>query len=252
MDAQITECLEALNKRHINGIFAEGSMEAVRNVLALIPKKATVGIGDSSAVRQIGLLEALRKRGLRVLNPFESIQGARNPMEAQEHTDTIAKEATICDAYVAGANAITRDGRIVNVDAVGNRVAGMFWGHPISIIIIGKNKIVENLDEAFFRIRHVIAPNHSLIKTKISAGKVTTPCAASGECTDCRSLDRKCNVFSIIESRPLRTSLNVIVVNQDLGLGWDPFWPEDRIEKIKQNHVDYCWRPAFDVRSHTS
>jgi len=249
MDVQIKECLESLNKRHIRGFFVEGANEAVQKILTLIPKEAIIGMGDSSTIRQIGLLEKLKDKGLMVLNPFESKEPKMDSREALEHTDAIAREATICDVFLAGTNAITEDGRLVNVDAVGNRVAGMFWGHRISIIIVGKNKIVRNLEEAFNRIRNIIAPNHSLIKTATSGVKAKTPCAKSGECTDCRSLERKCNIFTIIESKPLRTNLNVVIVNEDLGLGWDPSWPEYRVRKIKDYHIKYCWKPEFEIRN---
>ncbi|RJR49157.1 MAG: lactate utilization protein [Desulfobacteraceae bacterium] len=247
MSNEIIECLDALNKRHIHAVFAEGSSEAVREVLRLIPRDATVGLGDSSTVRQTGLLDALQKGGYSILNPFSSERANRTSKEARDITDALARKATLCDVFIAGTNSITRDGRIVNVDAVGNRVAGMFWGHLVSIIIIGRNKIVENLEGAFFRIRNVIAPAHSLIKAKIQGGKPATPCAVTGECTDCTSSERKCNVFSIIESKPLRTSLNVVIVNEDLGLGWDPSWPEKRIEQIRNKHIEYCWKPAFVI-----
>ena len=248
MDDQVQRCLASLKSRHINGLFAENSKEAVQNVLKLIPPKAIIGMGDSSTTRQIGLLEGLKDRGLKVLNPFEFKEPDVDFRRAHEYTDAVSREATICDVFVAGTNAITQDGRLVNVDAVGNRVAGMFWGHPISIVIVGKNKIVRNLEEAFDRIRNIIAPNHSQIRTAASGGKARTPCAVDGQCKDCRSLDRICNIFTIIEGQPLRTSLNVVIVNKDLGLGWDASWPEDRVNRIKDNHIKHSWRPAFEVR----
>jgi hypothetical protein len=248
MYVQIEKCLMSLNKRHINGIYAMNSREAAHKIMDIIPDNAIIGMGDSSTVRQIGLLEHMKDRVLTVLNPFEEKELHIDPKDAHEYTNATSRKAAICDVFIAGTNAVTQDGRIVNVDAVGNRVAGMFWGHPISIIIVGKNKIVKTLDEAFDRIRNTIAPNHSLIKTAASGGKPKTPCAVNGECTDCRSVERKCNIFTIIESKPLQTNLNVVVVNEDLGLGWDPSWPEDRINKIRERHIQYSWKPAFEIR----
>ena len=137
---------------------------------------------------------------------------------------------------MTGTNALTQDGRLVNVDAVGNRVAGMFWGHPLSIIIVGRNKICRDLDEAFHRIRHVIAPNHFKIRASLGGRKRETPCVVTGECHDCRAKDRGCNIFTVIESKPSQTNLNVILVNQDLGLGWDPSWPKERIAAIAEGY----------------
>ena len=134
---------------------------------------------------------------------------------------------------------------MVNVDAQGNRVAGMFWGHPLSILVVGRNKIVANLDEALNRIRTVIAPRHFYIRTALLGGRRReTPCVATGECSDCRSMDRGCNIFTIIEGKPSRTEIHVIVVNRDLGLGWDPSWPKERIDRILSEYKKFVWIPV--------
>jgi len=248
MDKQIEKCLASLHSRHINGIFSANSKDAALKILGLIPQGAVVGIGDSSTVRQLGLLQGLKERGIKVLNPFEPEEPQIDSKEAYEYTERVSRQATLCEVFLTGTNAITQDGRLVNVDAAGNRVAGMFWGHPISIIIVGRNKVVRNLDEAFDRIRSIIAPNHSYTKTGESGGrKLKIPCVKTGKCKDCRSPDRVCNIFTIIEGKPLRTNLNVFIVNEDLGLGWDPSWPEKRIMQIIDNHKKFLWIPKFDI-----
>lgn len=248
MDMQIEECLASLRSRHMNGIFAENSEVACRKILDLIPQNAVVGIGDSTAVKQIGIVRALVERGTKVLDPFESKDSQIDPKEAYKYTERVTKEATLSDVFLTGTNALTQDGRLVNVDGNGNRVAGMFWGHPISIIVVGKNKIVRDLDEAFHRIRNTIAPNHAYIRTAASRGrKLRIPCAETGECRDCRSSDRVCNIFTILEGKPFRTDLNVIIVDEDLGLGWDASWPKSRIKQIIDNHKKFLWIPMFDV-----
>jgi hypothetical protein len=248
MDMQIEECLASLRSRHMNGIFAENSEVACRKILDLIPQNAVVGIGDSTAVKQIGIVRALVERGTKVLDPFESKDSQIDPKEAYKYTERVTKEATLSDVFLTGTNALTQDGRLVNVDGNGNRVAGMFWGHPISIIVVGKNKIVRDLDEAFHRIRNTIAPNHAYIRTAASRGrKLRIPCAETGECRDCRSSDRVCNIFTILEGKPFHTDLNVIIVDEDLGLGWDASWPKSRIKQIIDNHKKFLWIPMFDV-----
>lgn len=244
MDTQIEATLSALRARHINGIFAEDPAEANRKILSLIPPDATVGIGDSTSMRQLGTLEVLRERGIRILNPFEPKREDMDMGEYRQERERIRKETARCDVFLTGTNALTRDGRLVNVDAVGNRVAGMFWGHPLAIVIAGRNKIVRDLDEAFQRIRNVIAPTHFHIRASLGGRKRETPCVATGECNDCRTKDRGCNIFTVIESKPAQTRLNIILVNQDLGLGWDPSWPEERIAAIRANYKNLVSIPV--------
>ena len=66
MDAHIEKKLSSLQARHINGIFAEDASEANRKVLSLISPGATVGIRDSTSMRQLRTLNVLRERGVRI------------------------------------------------------------------------------------------------------------------------------------------------------------------------------------------
>jgi hypothetical protein len=98
-----------------------------------------------------GILDRLRERGTKILNSFEPKPEEMEIHDYRRGRVRTMKEATVCNAFLTGSNALTEDGRLVNVDAVGNRVAGMFWGHPLSILVVGRNKIVRDLDEAFER-----------------------------------------------------------------------------------------------------
>jgi hypothetical protein len=244
MDVQIKKTLSSLRSRHIHGIFVKDSEEAIQKIMNLIPHDAVVGIGDSTTTKQLGILKPLRERGTRVLDPFETKKSKRGSNDAFQWHKHVLKKATVSDVFITGTNAITQDGKLINVDAVGNRVAGMFWGHPISIVVVGRNKIVKNMEEAFYRIRKIIAPNHVRIRSKeLGGGDSKTPCAITGECSDCRAADRICNIFVIIESKPFFTDLNVVIVNEDLGLSWDSSWPKDRILQIIENYKKFVWVP---------
>ena len=51
------------------------------------------------------------------------------------------------------------------------------------------------------------------------------PCVATGECSDCMAPKRSCNIFTILKAKPSTTNLNVVIVDEDLGLGWGPSRP---------------------------
>jgi hypothetical protein len=245
MNVQIKKSLSSLHLRHIHGIFAKDSKEAVQKIMNLIPHDAVVGIGDSTTLKQLRLSKALKDRGNRVLDPFESTGSLADPKGGFRRHRNMLTKATVSDVFLTGTNAITQDGKLVNVDGVGNRVAGMVWGHPTSIIVVGRNKIVKDLDEAFYRIRKIIAPNHVRIRSVELGGKKSkTPCAVTGECSDCRATDRVCNIFTIIEGKPFFTDLNVVLVNEDLGLSWETSWPKDRIMQIVENYKRFVWIPV--------
>jgi hypothetical protein len=232
LDAQV-EVLRNLRANGFDALTAENREAAKQIVLGLISKDATVGVGDSATVRQAGIIEELEKKGIRVLNPFS--KDLTTDQAKITVRDAISRQIFSCDLFVSGTNAITADGKLVNVDAVGNRVASMMFGPRRVLVIAGKNKVVRDINEAFYRIKNVIAPFHA--RTKGFA----TPCARTGRCSDCSAPKRICSVTSIIEKRPWRTEMTVVLVNEDLGLSWDEAWPEDRILRIKSNHEKVTW-----------
>jgi len=227
------ETLKNLLANNFEAKFAENRDAVKQIVLSSISKDVIVGVGDSATVRQLEIVEELEKKGIKVLNPF-SRELTTDPAKTMVR-DNISRRIFSCDVLVCGTNAVTRDGKLVNIDAVGNRVASMIFGPRRVFIIAGKNKIVKDVDEALYRIKNLIAPFHA--RTKGFA----TPCAQTGKCSDCSAPKRICSVTSIVERRPWRTEISVILVDEDLGLSWDETWPEDRINRIKSNYEKVTW-----------
>jgi len=223
--------LKALEANNFEAKFVEDKREAVRLVLNLIPRGAVVGVGDSATLRQMSVLDELIRRGNRVIDPFSKEFTIDKPSLRGE----IQREALKSDVFITSSNAITLDGKIVNVDAVGNRVVGMVFGPKKVIIVVGRNKLVHDVDEALSRIKDAIAPYHARRKA------LKTPCAATGVCNDCASPQRICNVTIILNKKPRRIESTVIVVDGDWGLSWDETWPRERVDRIKTNYDEVTW-----------
>jgi hypothetical protein len=241
MDDEIGRTLEALKKRYLQASRVENRKEARGLILDLIPADATVAVGDSSTVRQTEVIKALKARGTRVINPFDHEKKIENEEAFFDLLFRPSIEGSVSDVHLTGTNALTEDGVLLNIDGAGNRVAGMFWGHPLSIIVVGKNKIVRNLDEAFERVKNMVAPEH------IRRRGGSTPCTVDGKCHDCSGPKRVCAVTSMIEHKPILTEIHVVIVNEDLGLSWDRGWPEERIRSIAQHHEQFSWSPSHEV-----
>ena len=217
-NSDIETVLQSLRENSFDPVeFLQGAENAARLVLDMIPLDATVGVAGSTTIRQLGLVSQLRVRGTKVI---DTGQPGRRPID--EH----ARRTLRSDILLASSNAVTLDGKLVNTDGTCNRVSAMVFGPKKVILVIGTNKIVLNVDEAVARIRNVIAPYHAMAKGK------RTPCAIDGRCTDCRSPERICRVTTIIEKKPQYTEIAIVLVGEDLGLGWDPNWPSERREKI--------------------
>jgi len=198
--------LKALRKNGFDAIYSATKQEALNTILSLIPTEAKVGVGGSVTLREIGIVEALSRRGNSLADPWT--QGC-----TLEEKTAIRRSHLTSDVFLSSTNAVTLDGRLVNVDGTGNRVAGMIFGPKRVIIVAGVNKIVSDLDAALHRIRDVAAPlNTRRLKRK-------SPCGTTGRCDEqhCGFPDRACNVTVIIERRPSETPTTVVLVGENLG-----------------------------------
>ena len=207
--------VKRLTRNRFDAVLVENSERARDKILEIIPTGAQVGVANSVTIRQLGIVKALQERGTVVLDPVAPSYGLA---EFREETimPTLLKATLGSDVFVAGTNALTEDGKLVNVDGLGNRVAGIMFGARTSIVVVGRNKLVKNVDQALNRIRNTITP--TLTKRR----ELPLPCAKAGRCVDCNMPERACNITVIIEKKPPLTDLKVILVDDDLGLGWDP------------------------------
>jgi len=208
--------VKSLKANHFSPVqFVENADTAIEAVVDIIPPDATIRFAGSMSIRQMGLVEQLTRRGIK---DIDSTVPREFTIDERRHL--------LPDILLCSSNAVTLDGKLVNTDGIGNRVASMIFGPKKVILVIGKNKIVRDIDEAFDRIKNVIAPYHA-----VNLGR-KPPCVTRGRCTDCKSPERICNVTTVIEKKPTFTDIAIVLVGEDLGLGWDPAWPEERKERI--------------------
>ena len=203
--------------------FVEKAADAANLLLQMIPSEATIGITGSATIRQIGIITQLKARGMAVVDVTAPSQFA---------FDELLRQSLLSDILLASSNAVTLDGKLVNIDAYGNRVAGMIFGPKKVILVISKNKFVRDVNEAIDRIKNVIAPYHARARGS------RTPCSVDLQCTGCDSPERICNVTMIIEKKPQFTEISIILVGEDLGLGWHPDWPKERKERIAASYLE--------------
>ena len=203
MEKKYQEVVEALQRRGIKAVFIPSKEEARQALLERIPAGASVGIGGSMTIQELDVEEELATKGCEVVWHWRA--------PSPEQVNPLRRRALSCDFYLASSNAITLDGRLVNIDGSGNRVAGMFYGPPRVILVVGVNKLSTALEEALDRVRRMACPpNARRLQLK-------TPCAATGECNDCSTPDRMCKVVTIIEGKPNETEVEVLLVGEKLG-----------------------------------
>ena len=180
----------------------ENASEAVAYLDENIDKKS-VGIGGSMSVEQMGLYEKLALHN-NVVWHHRIPNGSTSAM--------VREQAKNCDVYLSSVNAITKEGEIVNIDNVCNRIASIVYGHEKVYLISGKNKIEDNFEKALWRARNIASPKNAQLL------KLNTPCAIKADrCYDCKSADRICRGLSVLWVCPKTANIEIVLINEDLG-----------------------------------
>ena len=193
-----------LKNRHFDAWYCDSKEDALAKVLELIPEGAKIGWGGVLSAQQIGLFDALRSGNYDLLD--------RDLCQTQEEREQVMKDALFSDVFLTGANGLSLDGQMVNIDGTGNRVAATIYGPKKVVVIAGMNKVCDTLEEAVKRAREVAAPMNMMRFMK------DTPCAATGKCGDCKAEGCICNQIVITRHcRPVGR-IQFVLVGEQLGL----------------------------------
>ncbi len=206
---RLGELKQTLEANNFEAFIAQNAREAGRLVMdRILPKLApkTISWGGSMTFVATELYDMLK--GYPNADILDTFDKSLSPEESLERR----RQSLLVDLYVTGTNAVTRSGELVNLDMIGNRVAGITFGPRNVVIMVGRNKVVEDLDAAIERIKDYAAPVNVMRLDK------KAPCAKTGECEECKSPERICNSWTITQKSFPKGRIKVVLINQDLGL----------------------------------
>ncbi|MGB5987071.1 MAG: lactate utilization protein, partial [Desulfobacterales bacterium] len=165
----------------------------------------SVSWGGSMTFVATGLYEEIKDRDdLTVIDTFDKSLAMAEMLERR-------RQSLLVDLFITGTNAVTEQGDLVNLDMIGNRVAALTFGPRHVIVLVGRNKLVPDLEGAMQRIKEYAAPVNVLRLDK------KNPCLKTGFCHDCSSPERICNSWAITEKSFPKDRVNVVLINEDLG-----------------------------------
>jgi L-lactate utilization protein LutB len=198
----------ALGKNNFEVYLAPRSEDAVRIVTEdILPaiKPASLSWGGSRTFVECGLYKQLREMAdMTVIDTYDSTLSNADKMAQR-------RQALLVDVFFTSTNAVTESGHLVNLDMIGNRIAALTFGPKVVVVLIGRNKIVPDLENAWDRIKNFAAPLNTMRLDK------KTPCQATSFCQDCNSPDRICNTWTITEKSFPKHRVKTILINEDLG-----------------------------------
>jgi len=192
--------IKGLASRNMTGHWAASREEALAVALSLIPEGSSVTMGGCMSAREIGLVDALKA-------------GHYNFIDRDAYADKRAAMLAAYDAdvFLSSANAMSEDGELVNVDGNANRVSAIAQGPRKVVFIVGMNKVCPDLDAALKRARGTAAP------INVQRFGLSTPCAKTGACADCKSPDTICCQILITRFSRHAGRIHVVLVNDALG-----------------------------------
>jgi hypothetical protein len=200
---------EVLKSNNFEAFIAQNAREAGRMVMdKILPKIAPESIswGGSMTFVATELYDMLKGYpNAQILDTFDK---SLSPEESLERR----RQSLLVDLFITGTNAVTRSGELVNLDMIGNRVAGITFGPRNVVVMVGRNKIVEDLDAAIERIKDYAGPTNAMRLNK------KTPCAKTSVCEECKSAERICNSWTITQKSFPKGRIKVVLINENLGL----------------------------------
>ncbi len=192
-----------LQTRHFEAYYCATREEALRQVLALMPEGSTVGWGGAISAAQVGVQEAVHAGNYNVIDrdivsdPAQKLRCMRDCFNA--------------DYFITGANAISLDGQMVNIDGNGNRVGLIVYGPKNIIVVAGMNKVCASLEDAVKRARTVAAPMNQ------QRFGLPNPCTCTGVCADCLTETSICNQILITRNCKPAGRIKFVLVGEELG-----------------------------------
>ena len=196
------ELIQILKSCGYDAHFVKTKEEALELSKTYIKSGMSVGLGGSVSVVEIGLLDyLLNKKDITLFNQYEDGISMDENIKRR-------KQGLVSDIFVTSTNALTKDGKLVNADGSGNRVAAFSYGPTNVLVIVGINKIVENVEAGFKRVMEVAAvKNISRINNKaIEMGKEPK-----------YNLDNIANKFSWVKADDIKDRIIIILVDEELG-----------------------------------
>ena len=202
-DKRGAELVKNLQKRHFEAYYCPTKEEALAQVMALLPEGSTVGWGGAVSAAQVGVQAAVHAGNYNVID--------RDQFSDPAEKNRCMRECFNADYFITGANALSMDGQMVNIDGNGNRVGMIVYGPKHIVVVAGMNKVCPTLEDAVTRARTVAAPMNQ------QRFGLPNPCTVTGSCADCLCESSICNQILVTRHCKPAGRIKFVLVGEELG-----------------------------------
>ena len=189
--------------RNIEFEYFKSEKDLIKSLENEIDKYTTIGIGNSQTLKHFKISE--------MALALNKVVYDKTLAREKEDKIKLKKQALLSDCYITSSNAITQDGKIINVDHSGNRVAAMTYGPDRVLVVVGINKVTLNEQAGISRVLNVATPKNA------NRAKIASPCSLNESCDKCHQEVRVCNYLSIIRGQNIKGRMKVYLIDEALG-----------------------------------
>jgi L-lactate utilization protein LutB len=195
------KAMKVFSDKGWTAFYAETKEDAYKLLFdEIIPKNVSIGLGGSETLTAMNVLPVLRNGDYKLFDRYN----------CENHFE-VCRDSLMADYFLTGANALTLNGEMVNLDCSGSRVAAMAYGPRKVVVVAGVNKICASLDEAITRVQSIAPMN-------CRRNNHATPCTQDGICTDCNIPARMCNQLLVTRNaQKFAGRYTLVLINEDLG-----------------------------------
>ena len=155
-EESINKTKDALIKNGIEVFVVEIGEQAKAKALEMIPAGAEIMNMSSVTVDSIGLAKEINDFGR-----YNSVRKKFATMDAKTQGQDMKRLGATPEWAVGSVHAVTEDGKVVIVSATGSQLPAYAYGSSHVLWVVGTQKIVKDIKEAFDRVSEYVLPLES-------------------------------------------------------------------------------------------
>jgi len=159
----VARTVDALRARGIKVTLVESRADALAKVNELIPAGATIMLGMSQTLQEIGLEAQLISKQHPWVNLKDAIVAEKDPVRQQE----LRYQSTHAPWYLGSVHAIAETGEVLVASGSGSQLPSYSYTSSNLVWVAGIQKIVPTLEEGVRRIREYSLPLEHLRMQKL-------------------------------------------------------------------------------------
>lgn len=154
VDDRVKNTKEALEANNFEVVVAEDGDSARSAVLEMIPKGSEVMTATSKTLETIGLNQAINESG-----DYDAVAPKLTAMMGDDTKKREQRKLGAAPDYILGSvHALTENGEALIASATGSQLPGYAYAAGRVIWVVGEQKIVKDLEQAFVRLEEHVFP----------------------------------------------------------------------------------------------